>query len=82
MTDQERLLRDAHAVFLPAIDEASIPGHISDHLAAGGSSVLIGESREEYVAREMSPDRQLTETSKWFSEMTSEIRDRAGGRRW
>ena len=80
MTDQERLLRDAHAVFLPAIDEASIPGHISDHLAAGGTSVLIGESREEYVAREMSPDRRLTETSKWFSEMTSEIRDRAGGK--
>ena len=37
MTEREQLVRDAHAVFLPAIDEASIPGHISDHLAAGGT---------------------------------------------
>ena len=79
MTEHERLLRDAHAVFLPAIDEKSIPGHISDHLTAGGTSVLIGESREEYVAREMSPERRLTETAEWFSGMTSEIRSRAGG---
>ena len=80
MTEREQLVRDAHAVFLPAIDEASIPGHISDHLAAGGTSVLIGESREEYVAREMSPERRLTETGEWFLEMTSEIRERAGGK--
>jgi len=80
MTEREQFLRDAHAVFLPAIDEASIPSHISDHLAAGGTSVLIGESRKEYVAREMSPERRLAETSEWFSEMTSEIRDRAGGK--
>jgi len=80
LSDQDQVLRDAHAVFLPAIDAASIPGHISDHLAAGGTSVLIGESREEYVAREMSPDRRLVETSEWFSDMTTEIRDRAGGK--
>jgi len=79
MTEHERLLRDAHAVFLPAIDEKSIPAHIADHLAAGGTSVLIGESREEYVAREMSVERRLTETAEWFSGMTSEIRSRAGG---
>jgi beta-N-acetylhexosaminidase len=79
MTEKERLLRDAHAVFLPAIDEVSISDHISDHLAGGGTSVLIGESREEYVAREMSPDRRLVETAGWFSGMTSEIRGRAGG---
>ena len=80
MTEREQLSRDAHAVFLPAIDEVSIPSHISDHLAAGGMSVLIGESREEYVAREMSAERRLVETGEWFSEMTSEIRDRAGGK--
>lgn len=80
MTEREQLVRDAHAVFLPAIDEVAIPRHISEHLAAGGTSVLIGESREEYVAREMSPERRSTETSEWFSEMTSEIRERAGGK--
>jgi beta-N-acetylhexosaminidase len=80
MTEREQLSRDVHAVFLPAIDEVSIPNHISDHLAAGGMSVLIGESREEYVAREMSAERRLVETGEWFSEMTSEIRERAGGK--
>ncbi len=80
MTESEQVLRDAHAVFLPAIDDASIPGHISDHLAAGGTSVLLGESREEYVAREMSAERRLAETGEWFAEIASEIRDRAGGK--
>ena len=80
MTERDQLLRDAHAVFLPAIDDVSIPGHISDHLAAGGTSVLFGESREEYVAREMSAERRLVETGEWFSEMTTKIRDRAGGK--
>ncbi len=80
MAEREQIIRDAHAVFLPAIDEVSIPGHISDHLAAGGTSVLLGESREEYVAREMSAERRLAETGEWFSEMTTEIRDRAGGK--
>ena len=79
MTELEQLRRDAHAVFLPAIDEESIPDHISDHLAAGGTSVLVGESREEYVARGMSPARRLAETAEWFLGMTSEIRHRAGG---
>ena len=79
MTEFEQLECDAHAVFLPAIDEASIPDHISDHLAAGGTSVLVGESREEYVARSMSPARRLAETTEWFSGMTSEIRRHAGG---
>jgi beta-N-acetylhexosaminidase len=80
VTGREQVLRDAHAVFLPAIDDASIPSHISDHLTAGGTSVLLGESREEYVAREMSAERRLAETGEWFSEMTTEIRDRAGGK--
>jgi beta-N-acetylhexosaminidase len=80
VTESGQVLRDAHAVFLPAIDEATIPGHISDHLAGGGTSVLIGESREEYVAREMSPDRRLAETGEWFAEIASEIRDHAGGK--
>jgi len=79
MTQREQLLRDAHAIFLPAIDEKSIPGHISNHLAAGGTSVLIGESREEYVARDMSPDRRLVETADWFSRITGDIRSLAGG---
>lgn len=66
-------------MFLPAIDDTSLPGHISDHLAAGGTSVLLGESRNEYVSREMSPDRRARETAAWLTGMTGEIRSRAGG---
>lgn len=80
MTEQEQLFRDAHAVFLPAIDEMSIPSHIADHLAAGGTSVLLGESREEYVARRMSPERQSRESAEQLLGMTDEIRRLAGGR--
>jgi hypothetical protein len=37
----DQVARDAHAVFLPAIDEASIPSHIRAHLTRGGTSVLV-----------------------------------------
>jgi beta-N-acetylhexosaminidase len=79
MTEHEQLLRSAHAVFLPAIDETSIPDYIVDHLAAGGTSVLLGESRSEYIARNMSPERRLTESAEWLTDLTSEIRRLAGG---
>ena len=79
MSDREQLRRDAHAVFLPAIDERSLPTHISEHLESGGTSVLLGESREEYVARTMSADRRSVETTEWLSDMTAAIRVSAGG---
>ncbi len=79
MEERERLIRDAHAVFLPAIDSDALPNHIGEHLDRGGMSVLLGESRAEYLARRMSSDRQVAETAEWFSEITSEIRRRAGG---
>lgn len=80
MQEREQLVRDAHAVFLPAIESESLPTYIAEHLAAGGTSVLLGESRSEYLAREMSPDRQAAETAEWFSEITGEIRHRTGGK--
>ena len=80
MARREQILRDAHAVFLPAIDEVSIPGHIADHLSRGGTSVLVGESRPEYVAREMGAERRATETGEWLSDLTATIRAFAGGK--
>lgn len=73
-------MRDARAVFLPAIDDVTLPQHIVDHLAGGGTSVLLGESREEYVNRRMSEARRSTETREWFNSMTERIREAAGGR--
>lgn len=80
MQERERLVRDAHAVFLPAIDDDSLPSHVAEHLASGGTSVLLGESRDEYVARKMSSDRQASETAAWFTGITTEIRNHAGGK--
>jgi beta-N-acetylhexosaminidase len=76
----DQVARDAHAVFLPAIDEASIPSHIRAHLTRGGTSVLVGESRQEYVDREMGADRYSAETGEWFRGLTGTIRSLAGGK--
>ena len=77
---KKQILEDAHAVFLPAIDEQSVPTHIAEHLGAGGTSMLVGESREEYVARGMSSRRRSQETAGWFEQLTSTVRSAAGGR--
>jgi len=79
MSDEWALLRDVRAVFLPAIDVVTLPQHIADHLRGGGTSVLLGESREEYVDREMSTGRRSSETVDWFSGITNDIRAAAGG---
>jgi beta-N-acetylhexosaminidase len=76
----DQVVRDAHAVFLPAIDEESIPSHIRAHLARGGTSVLISESRKEYVDREMGAERHAVETGEWFQGLTATIRSLAGGK--
>ena len=80
LTAKKQILEDAHAVFLPAIDEQSVPTHIAEHLGVGGTSVLVGESREEYVARRMSAGRRSRETAEWFEQFTSAVRSAAGGR--
>jgi beta-N-acetylhexosaminidase len=78
MTGRDQVWRDAHAVFLPAIDAVSIPSHIAEHLSRGGTYVLIGETRQEYVARKMSTERRATETA-GLSGLTAAIRGFAGG---
>lgn len=63
----------------PAIDARSLLEHIADHLRSGGSSVLLGETRDEYVARSMSTERRSTETASWFREVAASARKSAGG---
>ncbi len=62
------LLRDAHAVFLPAFDNWDIGAVLTPFLANGGCSLLIGESRVEYLARRMSDERRLTESAAFFQD--------------
>ena len=59
------LLRDAHAVLLPASSSIDF-AEFGPFLAAGGRAILIGEDRAEYVARRMSDRRRATETAESF----------------
>lgn len=58
--------QDARAVVLPAFDTLDIADVMLPFLERGGCSVLIGESRAEYVARAMSPERLVAETPEGF----------------
>lgn len=75
MTD---LLEDAHTVLLPAFASLDLESDVIEYLRAGGVSLLIGESREEYVCRSMKPERSSTEKSEMFKSMLVEARKISG----
>lgn len=66
--------RDARAVFLPAFDTLDFHDIMEPFLRNGGCSILIGESRSEYVARRMSKERLLKETASLFREQISRLK--------
>lgn len=55
-------MTDCFAVLLPVVGEFSRPDWLRRLLEGGTSSVLLGETREEYVARAMSAERVSSET--------------------
>lgn len=57
---------DARAILLPAFDTLDIMDVMAPFLEKGGCSVLIGETRAEYVARRMSAERLARETPDSF----------------
>jgi beta-N-acetylhexosaminidase len=69
---------NARAVLLPAIADLTLTDNLRRFLDAGGRSILIGETREEYVARRMSNDRRCTETRADIAAFCAETRQRAG----
>ncbi len=69
--------KDAHAVLLPAIDTTTLGDSVKRFLGNGGCSILLGESRQEYVAREMSEERRSTETADAFLRVTREAAELA-----
>lgn len=69
---------DAYAVLLPAIDDLALTKQHERFLSQGGRAFLIGETRQEYVARRMSPARQATETAGDLRALTDRIRHLAG----
>jgi beta-N-acetylhexosaminidase len=72
------LAENARAVLLPAIADLNLSDELRRFLDAGGRSILIGETREEYVSRAMSPGRQASETRADIAGFSAEVRRHAG----
>lgn len=68
--------QDARAIFLPAFDNLDFADVMEPFLEKGGRSVLIGETRSEYVARKMSKERLATETPHLFQACIERLRAR------
>ena len=70
--------KDAHTVLLPAFETTTLSDAVKRFLEKGGCSILLGESRQEYVARKMSEDRRSAETPDTFIQVTQEAAGLAG----
>ncbi|MBB3396001.1 glycoside hydrolase family 3 protein [Rhizobium sp. BK060] len=68
------ILRDAYSVLLPAYDRVDVED-VRHFLDQGGSSILLGCSRREYVARRMSSERQEREDAALFRKFGEEVRN-------
>ncbi|MDB5531071.1 MAG: beta-N-acetylhexosaminidase [Devosia sp.] len=69
---------NARAVLLPAFDNTTLSDSTKRFLDQGGIAILLGESRSEYVAREMSSERRQHETLDSIRAVTEEARLRSG----
>lgn len=72
------IAENARAVLLPAFDATTLSSAVQAFLDRGGVSILIGESRAEYVARAMNAERRRAETPETFRRITAEARARSG----
>jgi beta-N-acetylhexosaminidase len=72
------LRRDACSTLLPAFADLRLEEDVLRFLEGGGCSILLGESREEYLGRGMSPARRATETADAFVQVAELARERAG----
>ena len=75
---QGRVTSLAHAVLLPAIDDLE-PTVVCQLAQRGCRSVLLGETRTEYLARTMSIERRARETPERVRAMVREFQAAASG---
>lgn len=69
---------NAHEILLPAFADTQLSDGVKQFLSNGGCSILIGETREEYVAREMSPERRQAEKAETIIALTEEASSISG----
>jgi beta-N-acetylhexosaminidase len=70
--------RDAHAVLLPVAGDLKVDPWLHDLLRRGTRSVVIGETRAEYVARTMTPERRQAESGADFTAFVDAVEGEAG----
>ncbi|MDB6142218.1 MAG: glycoside hydrolase, family 3 domain protein [Pseudomonas sp.] len=63
------LNRAAYSVLLPAFADLNLDDNVRRYLQRGGVSLLLGESREEYLARDMGAARKQAESKVHFSSL-------------
>lgn len=72
------IAENARAVLLPAFDGVTLSDATLRFLDAGGVSILLGETRQEYVARRIDDARRSVETAETFLTVTAQARARSG----
>lgn len=72
------LQRAAYAVLMPALSGMELSSDTRRYLRRGGVSMLLGETRDEYLARNMSYERKLREARAQFLGIAKAARAFAG----
>lgn len=72
------LQRAAYAVLMPAFSGLALSSDTRRYLRRGGVSMLLGETGDEYLARNMSYERRLMETRAQFLSIAKAARAFAG----
>ena len=72
----ESVERLAHAVLLPAVADLDVTA-LTPLLERGCRAVLLGETRAEYLARAIRPERLADETAEVVRQATAALRERA-----
>lgn len=72
------LSRAAYSVLLPAFGDLNLDDNVRRYLSRGGVSLLLGETRDEYVGRAMSEARKGAETPADFINIARQAAALAG----
>ncbi len=75
---QNTIRENAHTVLLPAFANTQLSDAVKQFLQNGGCSILVGETREEYVAREMNQERRHEEKAETIVALTEEAGSLSG----